>query len=88
MGGGWVCTKVMQFVDFEKVFNSVHREGLSKTVISYETSGKMMRLIADIHQGFESAVINGSETSDWLMIKTGVKLGCMMSGFSALLEMD
>ena len=60
---------------FEKVFNSVHRESLSKIFLSYRISGEMTRLMVDMHQGFESAVINGSETSDWLMIKTRVKLG-------------
>ena len=50
--------------------------------------GKMMRVIADIYEDFESAVIDGSETSDWFKIKSGVKQGCVMSGFLFLLALD
>ena len=49
--------------------------------------GKMMRVIADIYEDFESAVIDGSETSDWFKIKSGVKQGCVMSGFLFLLAL-
>ena len=34
------------------------------------------------------AVIDGSETSDWFKIKSGVKQGCEMSGFLFLLALD
>ena len=49
---------------------------------------KMVRVIADIYVGFECAVIDGSETSDWFKIKSGVKQGCVMSGFLFLLALD
>lgn len=39
-------------------------------------------------EGFEYAVIDRSETSDWFKIKTGVKQGCMMSGFLFSLALD
>ena len=48
----------------------------------------MVRVIADIYEGFECAVIDGSETSDWFKIKSGVKKGCVMSGFWFLLALD
>ena len=44
-----------------------------------------VREIASIYEGFECAVADGSVTSDWFMIKSGVKQGCMMSGFLFLL---
>ena len=43
---------------------------------------------AGINVGFECAVIDGSVTFDWFMIKSGVKQGCMMSGFLFLLCLD
>ena len=47
----------------------------------YGIPGKMVRAIAAIYSGFECAVVEGNVTSDWFMIKSGVKQGCMMSGF-------
>ena len=45
----------------------------------------MVRVIAGIYVGFECAVVYGRVTSDWFMIKSGVKQGCVMSGFLFLL---
>lgn len=41
----------------------------------------MTRVIADINEHFERAFIDGSETSDWFKVGSGVKQGCVMSGF-------
>ena len=49
---------------------------------------KMVRVIADIYEDFECAVIDGGETLDWFKIKSGVKLECVMSGFLFLLTLD
>ena len=49
---------------------------------------KMVRVIADIYAGFECAVVEGNVTSDWFMIKSGVKRGCIMLGFLFLLCLD
>ena len=46
---------------------------------------KMVRVIADIYAGFECAVVEGNVTSDWFMIKSGVKQGYIMLGFLFLL---
>ncbi len=67
------------FVDFEKAFDSVHKESLWNILKSYGIQHKMVRVIAGIYQDFECAVIDGSETSEWFKIKSGVKHGCVMS---------
>ena len=36
----------------------------------------------------ECAVIDENETTDWFQVKTGVKQGCVMSGFLFLLVID
>ena len=87
MSGGQVCT-IIHFVDFEEAFNLVHRESLWSIMQSYGIPCKMVRVIADIYEGFECAVIDRSETSDWFKIKSGVKQGCVMSGFLFLLALD
>ena len=84
----WRAGLYIHFVDFEKAFDSVHRESLWNIMRSYGIPGKMVRVIADIYEDFECAVIDGSETSDWFKIKSGVKQGCVMSGFLFLLALD
>ena len=38
--------------------------------------------------GFEGAVVDGNVTPDWFTIKSGVKQGCVMSGFLFLPCLD
>ena len=45
---------------------------------SYAIPDKMVRVIASIYVVFECAVVDGSVTSDWFIIKFGVKQGCVM----------
>lgn len=54
----------------------------------YGIPHEMVRVIAGIYQGFECAVVDGSETLEWFKIKSGVKQGCVMSGFLFLLALD
>ena len=63
------------FVDFEKAFDSVHRESLWNIMRSYGIPDKMVRAIAGTYVGFERTVVDGSVTSDWFMIKSGGKQG-------------
>ena len=87
MSGGQV-TLYIHFVDFEKAFDSVHRERLWSIMRSYGIPCKMVRVIADTYEVFECANIDGSETLDWFKIKSGVKQGCVTSGFLFLLALD
>ena len=69
----WRAGLYIHFVDFEKAFHSVHRESLWSITRSYGIPCKMVRVMADIYEDFKCAVIDGSETSDWFKIKSGVK---------------
>ena len=84
----WRAGLYVHFVGFEKAFDSVHRESIWNIMKSYGIPHKMVRVIAGIYQGFECAVVDGSETSEWCKIKSGVKQGCVMSGFLFLLALD
>ena len=74
-------------MDLEKGLDSVHRESLWSNMRSYGIPCKIVGVIADIYEDFECAVNDGSETSDWFKIKSGVKQGCVMSGFLFLLAL-
>ena len=53
----------------------------------YGIPGKMVRAIGTIYGGFDCAVVEGNMIK-WFMIKSGVKQGCMISGFLLLLCLD
>ena len=84
----WRACLYVYFVDFEKAFDSIHRESLWNIMRSSGIPEKMVRVIADIYARFECAVADGNVTSDWFMIKLGVKQGFAMSGFLFLLCLD
>ena len=75
-------------MDFEKAFDSVHRESLWNIMKNYGIPRKMVRVKADIYEDFECTAIDRIETSEWFKIKSGVKQGCVMSGFLFLLALD
>ena len=78
----------MHFVDFEKAFDSVHRESLWNIMTSYGIPDKTVGVKPDVYERFECTVVDGSVTSDWFMIKSILKQGFVMSGFLFLLCLD
>ena len=84
----WRAALIILFIDFEKAFDSVHRESLWYIMKSYGIPDKIIRTIKEIYKGFKCSVIDQGETSEWFEIKSGVKQGCVMSGFLFLLVID
>ena len=76
------------FVDFEKAFDSVHRETLWKLLKIYGIPDKLVNMIKAMYRNSKCAVIDGIETSQWFDVKSGVKQGCVMSGLLFLKVMD
>ena len=84
----WQSTLYITFVDFEKAFDSVHRESLWKIMESYGIPPKLMKMIQILYEDSECAVLDGGEESEWFKVKTGVKQGDVMSGFIFLIVVD
>lgn len=66
MTGGRVCTRTLGTL--KKALDSVHGERLWNTMRSYGIPRKMVRVEVGIYGGFECAVIDGLEISDWFKI--------------------
>ena len=49
---------------------------------------KIIRIVQLLYQDSECAVLDGGQTSEWFKVETGVKQGCVMSGFLFLLAID
>ena len=75
----------INFVDFQKAFDSVDRDSLWHILRAYDVPQKIVKLI----QSFYEAVSCSVENSDIsFKVKTGVKQGCVMSSLllASLLE--
>ena len=84
----WQATFYAHFVDFEKAFDSVHREGLWRIMKVYGIPDKLIRMVKIMYDDFECSVLEEGEQTRWFKITTGVKQGCVMSGFLFLLTVD
>ena len=77
----WQVTIYVNFIDFEKVFDLVHRDSLWVIMRKYGIPEKIIRIIQLFYVDFQCAVEDQGERGEWFNIKTGVKQGCNMSGF-------
>mgnify|MGYP002637338025 FL=1 len=84
----WNAPLYINFVDFEKAFDSIHRESLWSILKAYHIPDKLITVIKLFYNSFECAVIDEGIQSEWFKVKTGVKQGCVMSGFLFLLAID
>ena len=84
----WQSSLYIHFIDFEKAFDSIHRESLWKIMKSYGIPDKLIAVVKALYENFECAVIDDNTNTEWFPIKTGVKQGCNMSGFLFLLVID
>ena len=78
----------MIFVDFQKAFDSIHRETPWKIMKAYGIPLKIINMIKALYKDTKVAVIHNGTKTDWFDIKSGVKQGCVMSGFLFLLVVD
>ena len=73
----WNSNLYICFVDFEKAFDSVHRETLWKLLKIYVIPDKLVNMIKAMYRNSKCAVIDGIETSQWFDVKSGVKQGAL-----------
>ena len=86
----WQATIYVNFIDFEKAFDLVHRDSLWIIMRKYAIPEKIIRITQLFYMDFQCAVEDQGERGEWFAIKTGVKQGCScnMSGFLFLMVMD
>ncbi|KAK3082831.1 hypothetical protein FSP39_006593 [Pinctada imbricata] len=84
----WNATLYVNYVDFEKAFDSIHRDSLWSIMKYYGIPDKLIRMVKLLYDTFDCAVLEDGEESEWFRVTTGVKQGCTMSGFLFLLVID
>ena len=84
----WNASLYICFIDYEKAFDSVHRETLWRIMSSYGIPPKLVRMVQAMYKGSKCAAIDGGGKTGWFYIKSGVRQGCVMSGSLFLLVID
>ena len=84
----WNSPLYINFIDFEKAFDSVDREMLWKLLRHYGVPEKIISLIQCTYQDMSCRIAHAGQVSDSLEVKTGVRQGCLLSLFLFLLVID
>lgn len=78
----------VNFIDFTKAFDSIHRDTLWKIARAYGIPARYVALFRNIYHESSCCVRTGQGVSDFFRINTGVRQGCVLSPFLFLLAMD
>jgi hypothetical protein len=85
----WNTTVYTGFIDFQKAFDSLHRDSLWKIMRSYGIPSKLVTIVKLLYKDFRAAVVcENNQLSESFPINTGVKQGCILSPFLFILGID
>ena len=72
----WQRQLYINFVDFEKAFDSIHRDSLWRILRSYGIPQHIVQIIQSLYTNFRCSVGNSNLSFE---VKTGVRQGCVLS---------
>ena len=75
----WQSSLYINFIDFEKAFDSVSREVLWLLLWHYAIPVKIVTIIRALYEGFSAQVVYNGQKSTPLNMRTGVRQGCLLS---------
>lgn len=81
----WQRQLYVNFVDFEKAFDSIHRDSLWSILRHYGIPSKLVHLIRSFYDNFRCSV---GHSDTFFEVKTGVRQGCVMSAVLFNLAID
>ena len=84
----WDSSLYINFVDYEKAFDSLDRDTLWKLLQHYGIPEKFISLIRNSYEDMACTVVHAGQLADSFMVKTGVRQGCLLSPFLFLLAID
>ena len=77
----WNSALYVNFIDFEKAFDSVDRDMLWKILRHHGIPEKLINIIICQYKGSRCRVIHGGGLTEAFEVKTGTRQGCMLSPF-------
>ncbi|VDP46899.1 unnamed protein product [Schistosoma margrebowiei] len=84
----WNSSLYVNFIDYEKAFDSVDRKTLWKLLPHYGVPKKIVNIIRNSDDGLQCKVVHGGQLTDAFQVRTGVRQGCLLSPFLFLLVVD
>ena len=84
----WNSPLYVNFIDFEKAFDSLDRQSLWKLLRHYGVPEKITGIIRKSYSGMTCRVVCARQQADAFQVKTGVRQGCLLSPFLCLLAFD
>ena len=84
----WQSSLYINFVDFERAFDSVNREGLWQLLRHYGIPTKIVNMIKALYEDYTVQVIHESSFTNPFHVNTGVKQGCLLSPTLFLIAID
>ncbi|CAI2735316.1 unnamed protein product [Schistosoma spindalis] len=84
----WNSSLYINFIDYEKAFDSVDRTTLWKLLRHYGVPQKIVNIIQNSYDGLNCKIVHGGQLTKSFEVKTGVRQGCLLSPFLFLLVID
>jgi len=84
----WNSPLYVNFVDYEKAFDSVDRQTLWQILEHYGVPPKIVSLIKNIYNNTTDRVVHAGQLSEPFHVTTGVRQGCILSPFLFILAID
>ncbi|VDP85680.1 unnamed protein product, partial [Schistosoma mattheei] len=81
----WNSTLYINFIDYEKAFDSVDRRTLCRLLRHYRVPEKSVNVIRNSYDGLHCKVVHGGQQTDAFQVRIGVRQGCLLSSFLFLL---
>ena len=84
----WNSPLYVNFIDYEKAFDSVDRASLWRLLRHYGVPEKITSIIKNSYEGLNCRVIYRGQPTEAFQVQTGVRQGCLLSPFLFLLAID
>ena len=84
----WKSNIQLNFIDFEKAFDSIHKNTLWKLLLSYGCPEKFVSIMKLFYKNVCYSVLHNNKTTDWFTISSGVRQGCVLSPVLFLVATD
>ena len=79
---------IVNFIDFRKAFDCIHRPALWKILKLYGLPKKIITIIQKLYEESSSAVKIDGDVSSWFQVVTGVRQGCILSPLLFAITID
>lgn len=84
----WNSPLLVNFIDYEKAFDSIDRKTLWKIMRHYGIPQKIVSLIEEMYKNTTCRVLHEGQLTESFEINTGVRQGCLLSPFLFILAID